>query len=76
MSESENSKKAKPSAASTVPTVKITLTRSLIGRPDKQRRVARALGLKKMHQSVTLPQTDTIRGMINRIPHLLTVEAS
>lgn len=56
--------------------LKITLTRSLIGRPEKQRRVAKALGLTKSHQSVVQADTPLIRGMINKITHLLTVEVA
>ncbi len=55
--------------------VKITLNKSLIGRPDKHRRVAYGLGLKKTSDSTVLAETVTIRGMINTISHLLTVEA-
>jgi len=56
--------------------VKITLTRSLIGRPEKQRKVARALGLKKSNDSVVRPETATIMGMVKKISHLLTVEVA
>jgi large subunit ribosomal protein L30 len=54
-------------------TLKITLSKSLLGRPDKHRRVAKALGLKKLHSSVMQADTPIIRGMINTIPHLITV---
>ena len=56
--------------------LKITLTRSLLGRPEKQAKVARALGLTKTHRSVTQFDTPIIRGMINKISHLLTVEVA
>ena len=55
--------------------VKVTLTRSLLGRPGKHRRVAKALGLTKMNRSVTHFKSPTIDGMINTISHLITVEA-
>ena len=58
------------------PQLKITLTRSLLGRMDKHRRVAKALGLTKMHRTVTHDDTPTIRGMIRKISHLLTVEVA
>ena len=51
----------------------VTLTRSLLGRPEKHRRVAKALGLTKMHRTVYHADTPIIRGMLNTIPHLLTV---
>lgn len=56
--------------------LKITLTRSLLGRPEKHRRVAYALGLKKSQRSVLQFDTPIIRGMINKISHLLTVETA
>lgn len=56
--------------------IKITLTRSLIGRPEKHRKVARALGLKKSNDSVTRPETPIIMGMVQKISHLLTVEVA
>lgn len=54
--------------------VQITLTRSLLGRPDKHRRVAKALGLKKLHSKVEQYTTPTIQGMLDTIPHLIAVE--
>jgi large subunit ribosomal protein L30 len=56
--------------------LKITLTRSLLGRPEKHRRVAKALGLTKSQHSVVHYDTPIIRGMINKISHLLTVEVA
>jgi large subunit ribosomal protein L30 len=54
--------------------LKITLTRSPIGFPEKQKRTARALGLTKMHRTVTRPDNDQVRGMVRAIEHLVTVE--
>ena len=54
--------------------LKITLVRSFIGRPEKQRLVANALGLRKMQSSVIQDDTPSIRGSIRRIEHLLKVE--
>jgi len=53
--------------------IKITLTRSLIGRPEDQRATVKALGLKKTNSSVTQEDTAVIRGMIRKVQHLLTV---
>ena len=55
-------------------TLKVTLTRSIIGRPKNQRKVVEALGLKKMHQTVEHNDNAAIRGMINKVSHLVTVE--
>ena len=54
----------------------ITLTRSLIGRPGTQRRVANALGLRKTNDLAIHQDTPVIRGMVNKISHLLTVEVA
>ena len=56
--------------------LKITLSKSLLGRPEKHRRVAKALGLTKSQRSVVQYDTPIIRGMINKISHLLTVEVA
>ena len=53
--------------------VKITLVKSLIGSTEKQRRVAKALGLTKKDQTVEHENSATIMGMVNDIPHLLKV---
>lgn len=52
----------------------ITLTRSPIGRPENQRKTAFALGLRKPHQVVLCEDTPTIRGMVDRIKHLVEVQ--
>ncbi|EAX47679.1 ribosomal protein L30 [Thermosinus carboxydivorans Nor1] len=54
--------------------LKITLTRSLIGRPEDQRATVRALGLRKTNSSVIQDDTPVIRGMIRKVAHLVTVE--
>jgi large subunit ribosomal protein L30 len=54
--------------------LKITLVKSLIGRPETQRRTVRALGLTRMHQTVEQNDVPQIRGMVNRIRHLVKVE--
>jgi large subunit ribosomal protein L30 len=53
--------------------LKIRQVRSIIGGTEKQKAVLRSLGLKKMNQEVVLPENPSIRGMINKIPHLLMV---
>lgn len=54
--------------------IEITLTRSLIGRPQDQRDTVQALGLRKMHQTVVKEDNPAIRGMINKVSHLVTVK--
>ncbi|CAM4081095.1 50S ribosomal protein L30 [Mesobacillus sp. AQ2] len=53
--------------------LEITLTRSLIGRPQDQRETVKALGLRKMNQTVEQQDNAAIRGMINKVSHLVTV---
>lgn len=55
-------------------TLKITLTRSLIGRPEDQRATVKALGLKKTNSFVMQDDTPVIRGMVRKVEHLVTVE--
>ena len=52
----------------------VRLVRSMIGRPEKQRLVLRGMGLTKLQQSVQLPDTPQVRGMIYRVKHLVRVE--
>ena len=54
--------------------VKVTLTKSLIGASGKQRRVVEALGLRKIRQSVELPDNPQTRGAAAKVSHLVTVE--
>ena len=52
----------------------ITLVKSMIGRPEKHRRVLYGMGLRKMNKTVQLEDTPAIRGMINAVSHLVKVE--
>ncbi|RHH67057.1 MULTISPECIES: 50S ribosomal protein L30 [Vagococcus] len=54
--------------------LKITLKRSVIGRPQNQRDTVKALGLKKTHSTVVKPNNEAIKGMVNTISHLVDVE--
>jgi large subunit ribosomal protein L30 len=54
--------------------LKITWTKSYIGKPQNQRRVVDALGLRRLNHTVILGDTPTIRGMVNKVSHLLRVE--
>ena len=54
--------------------IKITLIRSHIGRPANQRAVLLGLGLNKVNKTVVLKNTPEIRGMVNKVSHMLKVE--
>ncbi|MGH1433497.1 MAG: 50S ribosomal protein L30 [Lewinella sp.] len=54
--------------------VKITQVKSLIDRSQRQKDTVKALGLKKMNDTVTKEVTPQIQGMINKVAHLVTVE--
>ncbi len=54
--------------------LKITLVKSLIGRPEDQRVTVRTLGLTKTNRSVIQEDTPQTRGAINKVCHLLKVE--
>ena len=56
--------------------IKIKMVRSEIGRPEKQRKILRGLGLNKLNSSVTLVDTPQTRGMVNKIIHLVSVVES
>ena len=52
----------------------ITLTRSVIGQNESQRATVQAHGLRKMNQTVVQADNVAVRGMINKVSHLVTVE--
>ena len=54
--------------------LRITLTKSPIGYSYRQKRTVRALGLRRMHQTVEQEDTPVIRGMVAKVRHLVTVE--
>ena len=54
--------------------LKITLKRSIIGRPQNQKDTVKALGLNKVNSSVVKPVNDAINGMVKTIAHLVEVE--
>ncbi len=53
--------------------IKITQISSPIGCPKKQREVLKGLGLRKIGQVVKRQNTSAIRGMVNKIPHLVRI---
>ncbi|OWY62807.1 50S ribosomal protein L30 [cyanobacterium TDX16] len=62
------------STSSTDSELTVTQVRSAIGIKPKQRGTLRALGLGRIGKSNTLPDRPEIRGMIAKVPHLVTVE--
>jgi len=54
--------------------IKLTQIRSIIGRPEKHRRIIRALGLRKINMTVEHKNNPAILGMAKKIPHLVRVE--
>ncbi len=54
--------------------VKVTLVKSMIARPEKHRKVLRGMGLTKLNRTVELKDTPSIRGMINKVSHLVKAE--
>jgi large subunit ribosomal protein L30 len=54
--------------------IKVTLKKSGIGRPKYFTRVLHGLGLKRLHKTVLLQDTPEIRGMINKVCHMVSVE--
>ena len=51
--------------------IKVKQVRSAIGRPEKQRATLRGLGLTKMHKESVLVDTPAVRGMLNKVSHLV-----
>ena len=54
--------------------LKVTLVKSPIGYSDRQKKTVRALGLRRMSQTVEHTDTPVIRGMIGKVAHLIKVE--
>ena len=54
--------------------ITVRLVRSMIGRPEKQRLVLRGMGLTKLQKVVQLPDTPQVRGMLDKVKHLVRIE--
>jgi len=54
--------------------IKITQVKSVIDRPERQKKTMIALGLKKMHSTVEVEATPQILGMVTKVNHLVKVE--
>lgn len=55
-------------------TLKITLVKSTIGQIPKTRATIEAMGLRKLHQTVELPDNEATRGQIQKVRHMVKVE--
>ena len=53
--------------------IKVTQVRSIIDRPERQKRTMRALGLRKLNATVEVEATPQILGMVTKVNHLITV---
>lgn len=53
--------------------IRIKLVRSPICTPEKHKAIVRSLGLKKIDQVVSRPDTEAFRGFVKKIPHLLAL---
>ncbi|MFQ5457187.1 MAG: 50S ribosomal protein L30 [Myxococcota bacterium] len=54
--------------------LRVTWVRSAIGREKRQRLTIAGLGLRRLHQTVEVPDTPPVQGMIRKVIHLLRVE--
>lgn len=54
--------------------IKVTQIKSKIGQPESQKKILKALGITKMHQTVEHEDSPQIMGMVNKLKHLVKVE--
>jgi len=54
--------------------LRIKQVRSGIGRPERQKRTLRALGFKRMNQTIEVEVSPQVQGMINKVMHLIEIE--
>lgn len=54
--------------------LRVTLVRSPIGYPEPQKRTVRALGLRRMNQTIEHEDSPAVRGMITKVVHLVRIE--
>lgn len=63
-----------PKKAASGKSLRVTLVKSPIGFPKDQKATVKALGLRRMHQTVEHKDTPALRGMLTKIIHLLKIE--
>lgn len=54
--------------------IRITYSKSAIGYNEKQKATIKALGFRKLYQTIEHEDTPVVRGMVNKVSHLVTVE--
>lgn len=54
--------------------LRVTLVKSMIGRPENHRKVLRGMGLTKLNRTVELKDTPSVRGMVAKVSHLVVAE--
>ncbi|WP_419661538.1 RpmD: 50S ribosomal protein L30 [Desulfosarcina variabilis str. Montpellier] len=54
--------------------LKVKLVKSMIGRPEKHRKVLKGMGLTKLNRTVELQDTPSVRGMVQKVSHLVVAE--
>ena len=54
--------------------LKVTLIKSTIGAVPNNKKTVEALGLRKIRQTVELPDNDAVRGMVHQVKHMVKVE--
>jgi large subunit ribosomal protein L30 len=59
-----------------MPQITITQVKSIIDRPERQKLTIKALGLGKVNKSVTVEETPQIKGMVQKVQHLVEVKNS
>jgi len=65
--------KASKGSAAAAGRLRIRMIGSVIGCPEKQRATVRGLGLRRLHQVVERVDTEAVRGMVKKIPHLVEI---
>lgn len=54
--------------------LRIKLIKSMIGRPEKHRKVLKGMGLTKLNRTVELQDSPSVRGMVQKVSHLVVAE--
>jgi large subunit ribosomal protein L30 len=54
--------------------LKVKLVKSMIGRPEKHRKVLKGMGLTKLNRTVELQDTPSVRGLVQKVSHLVVAE--
>ena len=67
---------ADPKGGAKTGTIKVKMVGSVIGSTEGQRATVRGLGLRRLHQVVVREDTPQIRGMVEKVPHLVAIVES